>query len=198
MRFAISFAGLAGVLVGCNPYDPNLPAVPFRCGTSEPTCPSGYSCDGTNCIEDNDGPDAPPTPSDARCADLAEPNDMLNMATLTPVYDQLNMVVLESITLCPLTDKDYFRVTQPTTCGTTPACPNLDVLVTYSGAPPSLVIQSATGATLTTGGMPNPPVPNTVKAVLNNVAQGQYYEVVSVQDQIVPNYRLTIDGTRTF
>jgi hypothetical protein len=200
MRLTI-LACLAGVLVGCNAYDPNLPAVPFRCGSEEPVCPSGYRCEGGDCVEDIDGPDAPPPVFDARCSDLAEPNDMLNMATLTPVYADLEMIVLESASLCPATDRDYFRVTQPMACGAAPnpPCPNLDVLVAYTGAPPALVLQNATGATVQIGGMPNPPVPNTVKAVLNNVAQGQWYIVISTQqDQLVPNYRLTIDGTREF
>jgi hypothetical protein len=200
MRLTI-LAFLAGALAGCNAYDPNLPAQPFRCGDEDPVCPSGYRCDGTLCIEDVAGPDGAPPTFDARCADLAEPNDMLNMATLTPVYDQLNRIVLESVTLCPATDVDYFRVTQPTACGAAPnpPCPNLDVLVTYSANPPSLVIQNATGATVQIGGMPNPPIPNTVKAVLNNVAQGQYYVVISTQNDLtVPNYQLTIDGTRQF
>src|SRR5438128_2596672 len=28
----------------CSPYDPNLPPEPFLCGTSEPKCPDGYTC----------------------------------------------------------------------------------------------------------------------------------------------------------
>jgi hypothetical protein len=29
-------------LVACNPYNPDLGDVPFRCGTDEPRCPDGY------------------------------------------------------------------------------------------------------------------------------------------------------------
>ncbi len=32
------------VSVGCNPYDPDLGEVPFKCGMTEPRCPEGFAC----------------------------------------------------------------------------------------------------------------------------------------------------------
>src|SRR5689334_14352924 len=35
----------------CNPYDPDLGTTPFKCGSTEPKCPSGYDCINDVCRE---------------------------------------------------------------------------------------------------------------------------------------------------
>jgi len=187
---------LAAALAACNPYDPNLPPTPFRCGSGDPACPSGYECDGTLCVEATDGPDAD-THADAGCQDLAEPNDTLTMATNGAVFDQLDHIMLVPLSLCPMMDTDFFHLNQPTNCGGAgPACPNLDVLAEFNdlGTPPTVVIQNATGVTVATGGTTG--TAGQIKAVLNNVAQGQYYVRVTSQP-VLSYYALTIDGRRT-
>jgi hypothetical protein len=196
---AFLLIAIAASAAACNPYDPNLPPVPFRCGTSDPpgeaVCPSGYVCVGDVCEEDEgDGPDAD-IRADAGCQDLAEPNDMISSATLSPVWDQMMSIQYEGLSLCPMMDTDYFRINQPTNCAAIP-CPNLDVLVEFTdlGAPPTLAITNATGVVVAPGGSTG--TSGEVKAVLNNVAQGQYYVRVTSQP-VLSHYRLTIDGTRT-
>lgn len=177
----------------CNPYNPDLPPVPFRCGATDPPseaqCPSGYVCVGDVCEEDNgEGPDAD-IRADAGCQDLAEPNDMINTATLSPVWDQMDAIQYEGLSLCPMMDTDYFRINQSMNCGG--VCPNLEVLVEFTdlGSPPTMAITNATGVVVTPGGSTG--TSGEVKAVLNNVAQGQYYVRVTSQP-VLSNYRLTI------
>ena len=35
---------LVVLFAACSPYDPQLPAQPFLCGSTEPKCPDGYTC----------------------------------------------------------------------------------------------------------------------------------------------------------
>jgi hypothetical protein len=193
----LAFAPIAA-LAACNPYNPDLGQTPFRCGASEPMCPSGYACVAGLCEEDNgDGPDADVGNPDGGCQDPAEQNDMITTATNGAVFDQLPMIMFEGLSLCPMMDVDYFHLNQPNNCGGAgPACPNLDVLAEFEdlGVPPTVVIQNATGVTVAMGGTTG--TAGEIKAVLNNVAQGQYYVRVTAQ-AVLDHYALTIDGTRT-
>jgi len=182
------------VLIGCNPYDPNLPNIPFRCGDTEPMCPSGYACNADNeCEKSDEGvPDA--APADGSCSDPAEPNNMMAAATETHVWNQIPDIQLEELSLCPSMDADYFHLIQPQNCGGVgPACPNLEVLVEFEdlSVTPTLAILNFSGAPVAMGGTTS--TPGQMKAVLANVAQNQYYVRVTSQ-AVLGHYRLTIDG----
>ena len=198
MRVLLTFAPIAA-LAACNPYNPDLGPTPFRCGNSDPVCPSGYTCNAGLCEEeDGGGPDGN-TNTDAGCADPAErpvPNDMISTATNGAVFDQLPMIMFEGLSLCPNMDVDYFHLNQPNNCGGAgPACPNLRVTANFEdlAVPPTVVIQNATGTTIAPGGSTGNP--GEVRAVLANVPQGQYYVRVTAQ-AVLSHYALTIDGTQ--
>lgn len=178
----------------CNPYDPSLPPTPFRCGDTDPVCPSGYSCDTGLCVSDTDRPDAS-GPPDSGCADQAEPNNMLNQATNGAVFDQLDHITLEGLSLCPMMDTDLFHLNQPTTCGGATACPNLDVQIEFEdqGGAPVLAVLNSSGTVVQMGAVI---ASGTIKATFNNVPQGQYYVRVTSQP-VLAHYRLLIDGRRT-
>jgi len=194
MRVLFYVPALA-VFAACNPYNPDLGPTPFRCGAMDPQCPGGYECVAGLCEEmGGEGPDADTHP-DAGCLDLAEPNNTITTATNGAVFDQLQMIMFEGLSLCPAMDADFFHLNQPLNCGGTgPACPNLAVTAEFENlqVPPTLVIQNATGVTVAPGGTTG--TQGQIKAVLNNVAQGQYYVRVTAQ-AVLEHYTLTIDGT---
>jgi hypothetical protein len=193
MRALLTFASFAA-LTACNPYDPDLGDTPFRCGSQDPVCPSGYACVSGLCERDVGGPDAD-THADGACADLGEPNNMLTQATPGAVWDMRTMIMFESLTLCPMMDTDYFHLNQPTLCGGAgPACPNVTVTADFEdlSVQPTIAIQNATGVTIQ---MSSPTGPGQVRAVLTNAAQGQYYVRVTAQ-AVLGHYALTIDGTQ--
>lgn len=109
-------------LAACNSFDPSYGNQPFRCGEDDPRCPDGYTCsadrgaDGV-CVRDgyepapDAGPDAPPPPP---CRiDAEEPNDVRNMATVTPVPEQAPDFVLDDLTMCAQADHDFFQFGLP-------------------------------------------------------------------------------------
>lgn len=124
LRIALN-ASVAALLVatGCNAYDPNLGASPFRCAAAEPRCPDGYECvsysptDNVCELEGSAGerPDAGAEPDGGaepfQCADDAvlEPNDSLNDPTLTPIPTHASEYRLVGLAICPEDDADFFR-----------------------------------------------------------------------------------------
>ena len=82
--YSLAFAALAA----CNPYSPDLGQQPFKCGSMSPQCPGGYECVAGFCESTggDDQPDAHTGPPDGACADLAEPNNMINTAYPSPVW----------------------------------------------------------------------------------------------------------------
>ncbi len=44
MRIKWTLIAVAVTTTGCAAYDPNLPATPFFCGSTDPKCPDGYTC----------------------------------------------------------------------------------------------------------------------------------------------------------
>jgi hypothetical protein len=183
-------------VAGCNPYDPNLPPNPFRCGDTDPVCPSGYACDsGGLCVEDGGGDPPDAQPADAACMDPAEPNNMIAQATNGAVFEQLDHIMFEGLTLCPMMDTDLFYITQNDQCGTSSPCPNLDVEMVFDelGATPAVAILNGSGTVIVPGVVTSQGV---IKAAYNNVAQGMYYVRVTSQ-AVLPRYGLSIDGRRT-
>src|SRR5262245_2631411 len=96
----------------CDIYDPDLGTQPFRCGETEPRCPDGYSCivrgpGEEYCelgVDDDDG-------TNANCVtDPREPNDQLTNATATAISVDTGELTLSSLSICPDTDVDLFRL----------------------------------------------------------------------------------------
>jgi hypothetical protein len=122
---AVAIAAVAGA---CNPYDPELGAHPFKCGTSEPRCPDGYACvehaaGEAFCEVPRVDPLAPDAAADApplTCSlDRTEPNQSTATAFV------LGNAITRDLTLCPSGDVDYFSFTTDTA--------NLRVTVTSDG-----------------------------------------------------------------
>jgi hypothetical protein len=114
---------LAGA--ACSPFSPDLGDSPFRCGTEDPVCPDGYSCEpraGTPngvCVVSSGslvdgGPDGGGNGADAGpfvCNDdsALEPNDTTANATTTMIPDSSETFTLASLAICPDTDIDVYR-----------------------------------------------------------------------------------------
>jgi hypothetical protein len=139
--FALLIASIIGA-AACNPYDPTLPAEPFRCGSVEPRCPESYSCKSVGNLEVCQAtgatlPDAPPT-NDIVCNNdsALEPNDATSNAYAVPARALGTAYMLSGIAICPTgADKDYYAITVD--ANTT----NIEVFINYStGAPLSLSI----------------------------------------------------------
>jgi hypothetical protein len=195
MRALLAGSFALAAVAACNPYDPNLPPNPFRCGDTDPVCPSGYACDSGVCIEDGGGDPPDAQPADAACQDPAEPNNMIAQATNGAVFEQLDHIMFQGLTLCPTMDTDLFYITQNDQCGTSSPCPNLDVEMRFDelGATPAIAILNGSGTVITPGNVTEQGV---IKAAYNNVPQGMYYVRVTSQ-AVLPTYSLSIDGRRT-
>lgn len=199
MRLALVSSLALAAVAACDPYNPNLSNTPFRCAEVEPLCPSGYECASGFCIEEGS-----PLPVDADsdgqpsvCEDEAEPNDELAVATPGALFDQLDVIMLEGLSMCPTMDTDLFKLNQTLNCGgkAQPACPNLDVDVVWEDTEntPSLAVLNQAGTVITNG---VPDGAGTLHASGNNLPQGTYYVRVTSQ-AVISHYRLTIDGRRT-
>lgn len=103
-------------VAACNPYDPDLGDVPFKCGASEPFCPEGYSCmeySDTNRLcerDDGGGGDVDAPSSTFQCANDAsiEPNNEVQSAFVTPIPSMPSYSLI-GLAICPAGDKDHYR-----------------------------------------------------------------------------------------
>ena len=186
---------------GCDPYDPNLGNVPFRCSNDvNPQCPEGYDCVIQNeegdkfCVAQNlilppevDSPDS----SGLICVPDDEPtnNDSrANAVSLTPT----SSTRIGSI--CPNIDVDFysFQVFEPGT--------SLDVTLSYLtdfGALTLSVQRSTDIEPLTTGVPLSTDDDNTsIIASATGLAEGLYFIIVSPEgDEPVDenNYTITLN-----
>ncbi|MBP9085052.1 MAG: hypothetical protein KBG15_03000 [Kofleriaceae bacterium] len=179
-------------LAACNPYAPDLPAAPFRCGPVEPRCPEDYTCktytaDYQVCESGTGTVDAPPTDSGALICNndqALEPNDAIGTARAIPAKPIGTPFKFAGVAICPETDKDYYAITVD--ANTT----NIQVIVEFStGTPLTLSLLNSNGnsvATGTTAGKAN-------TAFLANAAAGVYYAFVAGGKN---NYDITITQTR--
>lgn len=126
MRALVLASSLGGLLLAaCSPFNPDLGSEPFKCGTSSPECPEGYTCDrsdrpeGVCRADDGSGADAGPdamSTADAgpfSCADDSgiEPNENTGQATVTPVSSSSTEYSLVGLSICQSGDVDVFRFT---------------------------------------------------------------------------------------
>lgn len=109
---------LLALLAACNPYDPNLGDSPFKCGTDEPRCPSGYVAVGVSpqckCLSAAIAPDAAP-PGYFCIFDPSDTADGRNdtAATAATVDVELNPVINLERSICPAGDEDHYALQAP-------------------------------------------------------------------------------------
>jgi hypothetical protein len=110
---------LLAAAAACNAYDPQLPEVPYLCGTSDPKCPDGYravqiTMSRCECWKD-DGTGSADSGIDSGpfvCADdTRESNDNITEATPTAITGTgSNSTIFEDMTICT-SDVDVFKMT---------------------------------------------------------------------------------------
>jgi len=190
----LSAVPLALLVAGCNPYDPQLPAVPFKCGGTPPiSCPDGYTCnkpgDSTGvCVTGGDiGPDASTA---FVCSDdgSLEPNDVPNRAFVTPIPSAGPKYSLLGLALCPQGDLDHFQF------GVTANGTNLQAQVVSVADRGTLQLNllAPNGMVIATG-LSDAATPQLVKLeVSNRLAVGTYVIQVKSPDNRENNYDLSI------
>jgi len=193
-----SLAALA-VTGGCNSYDPDLGAVPFRCGTDEPRCPLGYTCvsysgdeelcEKTGGADTPDGGSQPDAGGGFTCADDGElePNNGIEEPTDTLIPDVHDTYKLVSLSICPDTDVDVFLFEVDV------AGKNLRADLTYMSARGQLLLDVLNeAATSIRSGEAVPGMPDLVRAEVPNMPQGTYYVQVRAPAGIENNYTIEI------
>ncbi|HEY5948900.1 MAG TPA: hypothetical protein VIV40_25590 [Kofleriaceae bacterium] len=160
------------LLAACDAYDQDLGPTPFLCGPDEPRCPMGYACkeDPANgaevCVASDDS-----LSNNFDCHDDSdtEPNDKLDMATMTPI-DTQKTYSLDGRAICPAGDKDTYAVMLTT------ASQALEMTIVYEANGATLA-----GAILNTGGVPISSATavdgqqRTLRASARNLPIGLYY-----------------------
>ncbi len=195
-RLLISLAATVGAVAlgaACNPYDPELGDSPFRCGTDEPRCPSGYECVEYSPAEqicesgggDEPEPDADPDNLDCNDDGAIEPNDTTATAWTTPIPASRPDISLVQLAICPDTDKDLFRF------GVEVNGKNVRATVTTSVADGQLLLQilNGGGAVIANGQATGA---EQIIVAVNNLAIGTYYVQVSAPVGVQNNYTLDI------
>lgn len=197
-----TWAGVAALVAACNPYNPQLPDEPYRCGTDEPRCPAGYACDVRSeteqiCVPDGvvipDRPDAAPVVPDSGpfvCNDdgAIDDNNTIGTATLTPIPDIRDDYELVGLAVCPTTDVDIyqFRVDQ--------SGKNLRVDIRFRPENGTLLLDvlNSSGLSITSGMAigqdPDDPTLTVVQAVVMNMAADTYYAQVQATPGVQNNY----------
>lgn len=111
------FASLCFVLcAACSSYSPDLGAVPFACGMSDPKCPDGYDCvplgsgGQMECLKaGGTAPDA--GSNNGQCADDSnlEPNNDVAHAYIISSLP-VGGLKLAGLSICPAGDKDTYTL----------------------------------------------------------------------------------------
>ena len=182
-----------GLFGACSPYDPELGNAPFLCGSAEPRCPEGYTCQpngsGEVCLAPGGTvPDA----GRGNCADdsTLEPNDSIQMAFQTPVATQKNNLMFAGLAICPAGDVDNYSIT------ITMANQNLEMIIEYDASGADLQ-----GSILNSGGTPianaamMTGVSGSRRAYTPNLPVGTYYAKVYGPTAGTGNYKLTVNVT---
>lgn len=185
--------GLVALSAACSPYDPELGDTPFRCGTDEPRCPSGYQCVEYSPAEQiceragGGDPEIDADPGNLDCNDdtSIEPNDTTATAWTTPIPASRPDISLVQLAICPDTDKDLFRF------GVEVNDKNVRATVTTVVADGSLLLQvlNGAGAVIANGQATGA---DKIIVAVNNLAIGTYYIQVSAPVGVQNNYTLDI------
>ena len=214
MRVALLVSVFLGAVAGCNPYDPDLGDVPFRCGTSAPTCPEGYveeqrSMVGCVCVRAGaagDGGvgqiDSGGGPTDCNDDSSFEPNDqyecppgqapaecdLLGSATPTAIGAAATTTNFNDMAICPGADKDHFRMNIPQ------AQTDILVAVTFEigGGDLRVDILNSSGSSIATG---SPVSSNRIEAMITASTPGTYYARVQSAQGDDNNYHVRLSIT---
>jgi len=154
------------------------------------TCNVGLACVDGKCV----AADAPTPPIDAPsidapsivCADdsALEPNDTLGTAFDTMIDSQRLDIAFAALAICPVTDKDHYRVT----LSAANANKAIEVIASWTVGPGvAMSILNAGGTSIANA---TPMATNAVRACVPNMPAGSYYPVVSASVQ--SNYGLSI------
>jgi hypothetical protein len=189
---ALAAAAALVAAAGCNPYDPDLGTHPFKCGTSDPRCPDGYTCNAGNVCEaaSGDHPDGGGGPADAShvmCGtDVSlEPNDDIAHALQTPVRTTQSDYKLALLAICPSTDIDTYGFT------TTQVGAQVTITLTYEPSQGLLHTKLLTrqGAAAGYDGVPSG---NDIVITTNRLSIDQWYVQVTADAGVQNNYDLDI------
>ena len=184
------------LLAACSSYSPDLGAVPFACGMSDPKCPDGYDCvplgsgGQMECLKS--GGTAPDAGSNATgCNDDSnlEPNNDPQHAYMINSLP-VGGLKLAGLAICPAGDKDTYELTQATAGQTLEA----DIDFDPNQAVLTVNLITSTGTT-TVPGQANGS--GKAKATLVGVQSGPQYIQVLVSPtagslQTNGDYKLTI------
>jgi hypothetical protein len=198
MRPVLLFAALAALAGACNSYDPDLGAVPFRCGSDEPRCPLGYTCvmysaDEELC-EKTGGVDAdagaqPDAAGAFSCADDGElePNNSIEEPTNTFIPSMHDSYKLVSLSICPDTDADVFQFEVDI------SGKNLRADVSYQSARGQLILEvlGESGQVIRTGEAVSG-MADLLRAEVPNMPKGTYFVQVRAPAGIENNYTIEI------
>ena len=192
----------AALAAACNSYDPDLGAVPFRCGTDEPRCPLGYTCvsysaDEELCEKTGDdeggGGDAGSQPDagsgEFSCADDGElePNNAREEATNTLIPSLHDTYKLVSLSICPDTDMDVFRFEVDV------SGKNLRADLSYQTARGQLILEVLEdGGTVIRTAEAVSGMADLFRAEVPNMPQGTYFVQVRAPAGIENNYTIEI------
>ena len=182
-------------LGACSSYDPNLGKSPFLCGTDEPRCPGGYTCNDTAappvCL--SKGGTAPDGPgNNFQCADDANlegatRNDDIQHAFQTPVATQRTDITFAMVAICPEGDRDTYAVQ------ITVEKQNLEAISSWdSGMPVSVAILANDGHTLNTGTAMGE---KALRAYVPNLPMGTYFVQTFAAAGVKNNYSIAIKVT---
>lgn len=192
MRTSLLLGALIAVMSACDAYDTDLGPTPFLCGSGDPQCPTGYTCQDDPatgdkvCVASDNS-----LSNNFNCADDSdtEPNNMLAEATMTGL-DATKTYTQDNRAICPAGDKDTYAIMLSV------ANEDLDATLTFDagGAP-------LRAAFLNTGGVPIQAAtgvsgqPTMLHAAVQNLPAGLYYFQVFSQlggTISVNNYKFTI------
>lgn len=207
MRISIvTFFALSLSVLGCNSFDPDLGATPFKCGPVEPRCPESFTCQQSGtaelCVADGQDPSTFPDgggiPGEFSCNNDSEvePNDTTTTAVNTALDGQAaapENYRLVGLLICPTTDQDNFWLrTKPGANSTI----NASIEVGNGTGGLVLEILSAGGAPLTTG-TPSVADPSVIEATISQAnASGEFYVRVSSDGSGENNYNVNITVTQ--
>lgn len=183
----------AAALAGCNPYDPDLGNHPFKCGSTEPKCPEGYTCMNDVCQtsepEDIDAPGG-----SFQCANDSsiEPNNDFNTAFVTPI-PSMPSYKLVGLAVCPTGDRDHFRFDIASNGQNFEA----QVVGVANRSSLSLKVLNSSGVEIASGA-PMAGSPQVVQVSLpNRLAVGSYILQVQSPDNTENNYDLQLAACTT-
>jgi len=175
----------------CSPFNPELGETPYLCGTEDPVCPEGYTCQDTGSgrmvyLGEGGMITVDAAVPGFQCADdgiLNGPsgNDSRDHAYFLP--PNMPNITLGPLSICPEGDLDHYSVQIP-------AMGNLEAVATWdSGSPIMVKILGAGGQTLNNG------VGNgerSTRAFVANLPAGIYYVQVSADPSVKNNYKLSV------